>query len=239
MEQLVSALQAAVAHQAEFLHSPVHQITRDQAGFHVRLDADTIDARHVILATPAHAAAVLTANLDPDLSALLAAIPYSSSVTAALAYRKRDVPQPLNGFGFLVPRKERRQMVACTYVGTKFSHRVPDDGLLLRCFLGGAGNAAILHQSDESILSALLGEVRHLTGVAAQPLFSTISRWPDSMAQYTVGHLDRVKAIEQQLSRVPSLHLAGNAFHGIGIPDCVRSGKLAAEKCAGLPLRID
>jgi oxygen-dependent protoporphyrinogen oxidase len=138
---------------------------------------------------------------------------------------------PLNGFGFLVPKRERRRLVACTWVGTKFSFRVPDHLAVLRCFLGGTDGAA-LAESDETILAALAGELRDLMGVTARPAFHRISRWPRSMAQYTVGHANRVAQIETLLDQTPGLHLAGNAYYGIGIPDCVRMGRQAAQEIA-------
>ncbi len=138
---------------------------------------------------------------------------------------------PLNGFGFLVPKKERRRLVACTWVGTKFSHRVPDDQAVLRCFLGGV-DGRVLDESDERLIEAVREELRGFMGITATPSFHQITRWPRSMAQYTVGHQKRVETIHGLIAQHPGLYLAGNAYHGIGIPDCIRMGKQAAEQIA-------
>ncbi len=116
--------------------------------------------------------------------------------------------------------------MACTWVGTKFSYRVPEDKVMLRCFLGGA------EESDEELLSEIREELREIMGVTAQPVFARISRWPRSMAQYTVNHQWRIEAVETRLRAIPGLYVAGNAYHGIGVPDCVRMGKQAAGKIA-------
>ena len=120
--------------------------------------------------------------------------------------------------------------MACTWVGTKFSHRVPDDKVVLRCFLGGAGNEAVLDMGDEEITAAIRDELRRMMGVLAEPAFVRIARWPRSMAQYTVGHKQRVEAIETRLAAIPGVYVAGNAYTGIGVPDCARMGKQAAER---------
>ena len=166
------------------------------------------------------------------LSELLHSVPYSSSMTVALGYRKQEFAHPLNGFGFLVPEKERGRVIACTWVGTKFSHRVTETHVVLRCFLGGSGDPHILDEPDEAVIGIVREELRRIMGVTETPSFTRLSRWPRSMAQYTVGHQERVARIEERLARIPGLHLAGNAYHGIGIPDCVRMGKQAAEQVA-------
>jgi len=161
---------------------------------------------------------------------LLGSIPYSSSMTVALGFQRKAVRQQMLGFGFLVPRRERRKLLACTWVGNKFSNRVPDSQALLRCFLGGTGGESVLDEDDDAIIGAVREELREIAGVAAEPIFSKVFRWPRSMAQYTVGHGERLAELETRLDRIPGLLVAGNAYHGIGVPDCVRMGKRAAEK---------
>jgi len=151
-------------------------------------------------------------------------------MTVALGYEKRGFPHPLNGFGFLVPIRERRRLVACTWVGSKFSHRVREDRVLLRCFLGGAADASILDEPDDHVLTTVRAELRDIMGLDQQPVFTRLWRWPASMAQYTVGHRQRIERIEARLRVFPGLHLAGNAYHGIGLPDCARLAKLAAHR---------
>jgi oxygen-dependent protoporphyrinogen oxidase len=156
-------------------------------------------------------------------------VAYSSSITISLGYEKAGFSHPLNGFGFLVPKRERGRLVACTWVGTKFSHRVPDDMAVLRCFLGGE-DERVLRESDETLIEAVRSELREIMGVSETPIFTRLARWPRSMAQYTVGHRERMAFVETRAAELPGLHLAGNAYTGIGIPDCIRMGKQAAER---------
>jgi oxygen-dependent protoporphyrinogen oxidase len=188
----------------------------------VRVSGEWIESRHLVLACPAYEASPLMARLDGEISGLLGAVGYSSSITVALGFRHGEISHPLNGFGFLVPRRERRTLVACTWVGTKFPHRVPDTHALVRCFLGGT-------EYDEG---AVLDDVRRTMGITAKPVFSRVFRWPRSMPQYTVGHSERQGRLENAMTRHPWLSLVGNAYRGIGIPDCVRMAKQAAEAIA-------
>jgi oxygen-dependent protoporphyrinogen oxidase len=191
-----------------------------------------LDTNQVVLACPAHRAGAVLRALDGELAALLDSIPYTSSMTVGLIYDRAELRHPLDGFGFLVPRSERRGVVACTWVNTKFDHRAPGDRAVLRCFLGGSGEAGSLSQSDETIIDGVLDELRRLMGISARPLEWRIARWPASMAQYTLGHARRVDEIATRLKQHPGIHLAGNAYYGIGIPDCVRMGKEVAERIA-------
>ena len=206
----------------ERLHGAVAQVRRLPDGFEVSVNGEWLATKQLIVATPAWAAADLLAELDPELRDLLQQVDYSSSMTVALGYRDRDLAQPLTGFGFLVPAKERQSLVACTFVGRKFPHRTPEGVSLLRCFLGGAGRAEVLNQSDEAIIAATRADLERLLGITAAPAFSSISRWPRSMAQYTVGHASRMAEVENRVSRHAGLHLIGNAYRGIGIPDCIQ-----------------
>jgi len=198
----------------------------------VRVNGEWIDADHVVLACPAYEAAALVRAVEPELAALLDQVEYSSSLTLSLGYEQATFGRKLEGFGFLIPSKERRRLVACTYVRNKFSHRVPEGKVVLRCFLGGAADAAILNESDETVLTIVQDELRRIAGITAKPSFHTIARWPRSMAQYMVGHGRRLKEIESRVAARPGLHLAGNAYYGIGIPDCIKTGRDAAQKIA-------
>jgi len=202
----------------------------DGGGFRVRAGGDWIEATHVVLACPAWAASSLLAELGRDLSRILGSIPYTSSLTLALIYRKSDFDGFRAGFGFLIPKKERRRLVACTFVGTKFSYRAPEDRIVLRCFFGGEGDAAVLEEPDERLLGTARDELQRILGLTAAPIAHAISRWPQSMAQYTVGHTFRTREIESLAAETPGLLLAGNAYQGIGIPDCVRMGRQAAAR---------
>jgi protoporphyrinogen/coproporphyrinogen III oxidase len=216
--QLIEALRPS----ADVIHAEAEAVQQISEGFRVRVRGDWLESEHVVLATPAHEAPV--GPLNAELSDLLAGIPYSTSITLALGYRKATFDHPLNGHGFLVPKKERKYIFGCTWVGNKFDYRVPDDMVVLRCFLGA--NAMPL--SDEALVGAARAELRSIMGAEAEPVFHNIARWPNSMAQYAVGHEKRVARIEELVRTIPGLYLAGNAYHGIGIPDCVRMGQEAA-----------
>jgi len=141
----------------------------------------------------------------------------------ALGFEPRGFAQPPEGFGFLVPRRERRRVVACTFMGTKFPFRAPENRILVRCFVSGA-------EENGALLPSVLEELRDLAGVTGDPLFSRIYPWPRSMAQYTVGHRERISALEGRLQENAGLYLAGNAYYGVGIPDCIRMGRQLAER---------
>jgi protoporphyrinogen/coproporphyrinogen III oxidase len=211
---------------AEVVHGTVEELERNGAGFRVRVNGEWMEAENVVLAAPAGDCAKLLATSNGELADLLSDIPYTSSITMALGYRKDTFDHPLKGHGFLVPKLERQYLMGCTWVGNKFNHRVPDDMVLLRCFVGGNGLAL----TDEELVAAARSELRGIMGLQAQPVFHSIARWPNAMAQYTVGHQQRVERIERILQTIPGLHLAGNAYRGIGIPDCVKMGKDAAAR---------
>jgi len=228
LSQLVAALTGRLQGHATILQGRADAIERTAGGFRIRLEHGWLECAQVVLACEAHNAATLVANLDGRLADLLGSVPYSSSMTVALGFPNSAFPKPLDGFGFLVPKRERRRLVACTWVGTKFSHRVPNGTTLLRCFLGGMGDGAILLESDDAIVAAVVAELHRIVGLRAEPAFWRIFRWPRSMAQYTVGHAARLAEIEARTALIPGFQLAGNAYTGIGIPDCVRMGKQAA-----------
>jgi oxygen-dependent protoporphyrinogen oxidase len=227
--QLVDAVAASFGDKVEVRQSRAEAIERSGAGFRIRIAGDWLAADRLVMACEAHSAAQLLGPVDARLGELLAAVPYSSSMTVALGYDAADFRRPPEGFGFLIPRKERRRLIACTWVGTKFPYRVPEGKLVARCFLGGTGDAAVLNEPDDAIVASVLSELREIAGLRAQPRFTRIARWPRSMAQYAVGHPQRLAEIEARAAAIPGLYLAGNAYTGIGIPDCIRMGRAAAE----------
>ncbi len=216
--QWVDAILAAIRGQCELRQARAEAIERTASGFRVKAGGDWLEAEHIVLACEAHNAARL---LNGRLAALLNGIAYTSSIVVALGY---DGPPPLPGFGFLIPGKERRRIVACTWVGAKFPYRAPEGTNLARCFLSG---------EEEPDIGAIHRELKDIAGVRGEPRFHRVFRWPRSMAQYDVGHAPRVEEIQELVAHVPGLHLAGNAYAGIGLPDCVRSGKQAAARILG------
>ena len=188
---------------------------------------DSYDA--VIIATPAHAAAALLRDVDAPLAAELGAIDYASSAIVTLAYRREDIPYPLDGFGFVVPHSEGRALLAGTFSSLKYPGRAPRDHVLVRSFLGGALRPELPALDDATLVSHVRRELAELLGIQIAPTLARVARWPASMPQYDVGHLDRVTRIRAHATTLPGLYLAGNAYGGVGIPDCIRSGEVAAQ----------
>ncbi len=233
MQQMVDAIVTRLDPQAIRLRRHVRRLYPENGGWRVATEMNG-DERYdaVILAAPAHVAGALLDGVDHELARNLLDITYSSSVTVTLGYYKEQLAKLPPGFGFLVPRSEGMRMLACTFVHNKFPHRAPEGKGILRCFLGGARDEAILGLSDEEMLETVHREIRDLVKVDARPIFSRVYRWREAMAQYEPGHIARVASIEKRVAEIPGLALAGNAYHGIGVPDCVRSGMEAANLVA-------
>ena len=192
-------------------------------------DGSTLQADGVVLTTPAFQTARIVRTLDPQLAQRLSGIGYSSAATVSLAYRREQVPHPLNGFGFVVPRIENRAIIACTFSSVKYPGRAPEGHVLLRAFVGGSFQEELLTLDDAEMERAVRQELDQLLGIQTTPLFTRLARYPRSMPQYLVGHLGLVDEIEKRVSGYPGLALAGSAYRGVGIADCVRSGETAAE----------
>jgi len=196
----------------------------------VTAEGGRFDADRVVVATEAYAAARLFRYLDPALTTLLEEIPYASAATVSLGYRRGDVPHALDGFGFVVPRREGKALLAGTFSSVKYPHRAPLGHVLIRGFLGGALDAAILAEDDAALVARAGGDLRAALGITGEPVLTRLHRWPASMPQYRVGHLARVETIERALAALSGVRLAGAAYRGVGIADCVRSGEVAAEQ---------
>ena len=230
MQQIIDALVARLDSGALKTSSLVQAVTREHDGWTVSAgyQSDCFDA--VIVATPAHAAAAVLLSADENLSRDLGGIQYSSSATVTLGYDEQVRQSLPPGFGFLIPRSEGCRMLAATFVHNKFPYRAPENRALVRCFLGGARDEHIVQMSREEILQIVRDELRQVLGLNAEPLFARVYKWKSAMAQYSVGHLERVQRIESRRQNLPGLALAGNGYNGIGVPDCVRSGAEAAGK---------
>jgi oxygen-dependent protoporphyrinogen oxidase len=235
MQQLVDALAARIDPASVRLSTPVNSLEKTTEGWKVTAAGKSELYDTVIMASPAWAAATLLAPVDATLGADLSAIPYSSSITVNLVYDEAHLGSLPDGFGFLVPAVEGRAMLACTFVHRKFLGRVPHGKAVLRAFLGGMKNEALVVASDEILvatvrreLSEILGE--SVVGRTVEPEHAQVSRWSRAMAQYAVGHLERKQRIAERVAALPGLRLAGNAYDGIGIPDCIRLGRQAAKE---------
>ncbi|MDP9054584.1 MAG: protoporphyrinogen oxidase [Acidobacteriota bacterium] len=173
----------------------------------------------VVLCCGANRAAALVSRVDDRAGELLGSIPYAGSAIWTFGYGVHDIPRPLDAFGFLVPQRERRTIMACTWVATKWPGRVPAGTAVLRCFA----------PDPEVSGEAMRADLTRIMGITAEPRFALNHRWPDSMPQYTVGHSARIAELELRIATIPGLHLAGNAYRGVGIPDCIRTAKEAVE----------
>jgi oxygen-dependent protoporphyrinogen oxidase len=196
---------------------------------------EALEADAVCLALPAYASARLLRGLDEEIAEELDAIPYASTATVNLAYRRSDIPHALDGFGFVVPFVERRATLACTFSSVKFEGRAPEGFALLRAFVGGALQPEMFALDEGRMTEAVGRDLRELLGVSAPPLFAHVEKWPRSMAQYHLGHAARVARIRASLRPYKTLALCGNAYEGAGLPDCVRAGEAAAESLLDTP----
>ncbi|MGH9897421.1 MAG: protoporphyrinogen oxidase, partial [Pyrinomonadaceae bacterium] len=189
-----------------------------------------LEADAICLAVPAYAAARLLRSTDEQLAIELESIPYASTATVNLGLRRSDIGHNLNGFGFVVPQIEHRKVIACSFSSVKFAGRAPDGHVLLRAFVGGALQPEMFELDEELIAKIVCDDLATLLQVKSAPLFVQVTKWNRSMAQYTIGHHDRVRRIDAKTDQLSGLQLAGNAYSGAGIPDCIRSGQQAADK---------
>jgi oxygen-dependent protoporphyrinogen oxidase len=192
-------------------------------------NGQTETADVVILTTPAYRTAELLADLDPTLADLHAGIPHASSVTVTLIYQTADLPHPLNSYGYVIPRIENSDVLACTWTSSKWAGRVPEGYAMIRVYLGRYGRSDVLQFSDERLLGMALTELQKTMQITAVPALHRLYRWPNGMPQYTLGHLERLEQISSRLHEHPGLFLAGAAYRGVGIPDCIQSAETAVQ----------
>jgi len=211
------------------LNTRTLRITDYESRYQVELeDGSSLDSDSVILAAPAPVSGTLLASFDPSLASVLQSIPYASTATVSLAYRQSDLPRPLDGYGYVIPRREGRRALACTWTSTKFPHRAPEGYALIRVFVGRAGQDIPWNEND--LLELAEEELGLTLGIRAKPILSRVFMWENAMPQYNLGHPEKLTQIESALEKYPGLALAGNGYRGIGIPDCIHSGELAVEK---------
>jgi len=204
------------------------RLSRRSAGYEIELDeGEPLEADGVVVATPAFASAELLSDLEPDLAAAHAEIPYASSVVVTLAFLRADL-LPLDGYGYLVPKVEGTDVLACTWTSQKWEGRAPEGSVLIRIYAGRFGERDLTVDSDHDLVALARDEVRR-TGVTAPPTLTRVQRWQRGMPQYVMGHPDRLERIDAALTAHPGLAVAGAAYRGVGIPDCIRSGEAAAE----------
>jgi protoporphyrinogen/coproporphyrinogen III oxidase len=235
LQQLVDALEARLEPAWVRKSTAVRGLERVNGGWRVSAGDSAENFDGVIIASPAWAAGTLLGGVDSVLGEELGGIPYSSSITVNLVFDETKLGPLPDGFGFLVPAVEGRAMLACTFVHRKFVGRTPPGKAVLRAFLGGAKNEALLDESDEVLVATVRRELSEIlgarvAGIQIEPDATQVSRWRRAMAQYSVGHQERMKRIAALVAELPGLKLAGNAYDGIGIPDCIRTGRKAAKE---------
>jgi protoporphyrinogen/coproporphyrinogen III oxidase len=237
MAEIVEALSSRLDQVALRLGETVQRIIPHGNGaagaqaYAVQLDrATTLQAEAVVFATPAHITAGLVEGFHPRLAETLRAIPYVSSATISLAYRRRDVPHPLDGFGFLVGKHEGRRITAATWSSSKFPHRAPADHVLIRSFVGGVRGEDLVRRDDAALIQLVCEELGAILGITTAPVLARVYRWERANPQYLVGHLERIDAMEQMLASSSGLFLAGSAYRGVGVPDCIHQGTQTAGR---------
>lgn len=235
MQQMVDAIRERLDWAAVRLSNPVNALERVSNGWMVHSLGTAEFYDSVIVACPAWAAGVLLAPVDAVLSEQLGGIPYSSSITVNLVYDEDALGKLPDGFGFLVPAAERRSLLACTFSHRKFLGKTAPGKAVIRAFLGGMRNEALLAENDNALVAIvrhelidILGET--VVGIGLDPEYTQVTRWRRAMAQYAVGHQDRMEKINERVAALPGLRLAGNAYDGIGVPDCIRLGRKAASE---------
>lgn len=227
-QTLVDALVAQLSGTLRLSTSARHITTTPNDSYTIDLDNGTsLAADAVILATPASVSAPLLRETAPEAAMLLAGIRYAGIGAIYLAYRRGQIPHPLRGTGVVIPPREGRRIDGITWVSSKWSHRAPSGYALVRVFFGGPHTREMLHLGDVQLTAIVRNELAAILGIQAAPLFTRIVRWPDGYPQYDVGHLERMAAIEAALPA--GLSVAGSSYRGVGVPDCIHSGELAAE----------
>jgi oxygen-dependent protoporphyrinogen oxidase len=233
--EMVERLETLLSGTTRLIGRSVQRISRDGSrptAYRVALDdGHTLDVDALLLATPAYVTANLLEALAPSVAAAARQIPYVSTAAVTMAFRGDQIAHPLDGHGFIVARGSPLGITACTWVSSKWPHRTPPGIVLIRCYLGKAGDEAVVEEAeDDRLVAVVRADLRTTMGIEAPPVFVRIARWVKAMPQYPAGHLERLDAIDAGLQQVPGIAVAGAGYRGIGIPDCIRQGTEAAER---------
>jgi protoporphyrinogen/coproporphyrinogen III oxidase len=237
MQRLVDAVAARLPPEVVRLNSPVERIAGSASAktdarwiLSVCGEPAALPFDDLILATPGAVSSRLLKDVDPTLAELIGRISYAGCAVALLGIRREQLGRPLSGFGFVVPAIEKRRIIAGSLASLKFPGRAPEGKLLLRVFVGGALQPELAELPDGEIRRLVLAELGELVGLAGEPEFFEVARWRGMMPQYHVGHLELVRQIEERAAATANFALAGNAYRGVGVPFCIRSGEQAAEQ---------
>ena len=228
---MINAMVARLPANTLRLNCPIAKVERTEIGWRVWPESEAaVEVDAVVVAVPAHRSKSLLAGVDRELAAELGQIEYSGTAVVSLGYDLKQIGHKLDGMGVVVPAIENSPILACSFSSQKYPHRAPPGKTLLRVFVGGARRPELAETPDADLLPLVLDNLRPLLGIAGPPEFCDIAHWPRTMPQYHVGHLERIARIEARLARLPGLKLAGSALRGVGVPDCIRSGQVAAEQ---------
>ena len=209
----------------------IDRITKKDGGYELHFEGGgTLDAEIVVSAAPAHALALMVAGMDERLSNLLHEIPYAPMNVICFGYEREKISHSLDGFGYLIPRKEGCSTLGTLWDSSIFPNRAPEGKVLLRSMMGGATNPGAIEFSDAEVRARTLADLNASMGIDAEPDFVRIFRHPQAIPQYTVGHSARVQALEESLLRFPGFYLTGNSFFGIGLNDCVHAAVQTATR---------
>ncbi len=230
LDEMVDGVIAKLPADTVRCHARVARI-RGRGPFAVTLETgEGLDARVLIAATPARVTATLLGDVDAELARTCATLRYASTAIVALGFRRDQVRHPLAGSGFVVPRAERRTLMAGTWVSSKWPNRAPDGHVLLRGFVGGIDHADLLALDDLTLVNRVTEELSQRLTITAAPLLTRVFRWPHATAQHEVGHHRWLRAIDQRLASIHGLFLTGSSYRGTGIPDCVADGRAVGAK---------
>lgn len=233
MRELVDALTVRLERERIWTKAAVHGLARAGGGFSLAVQGgETVSAERVVVAAPGPRIAPALEGLAPGAARALAAIPFASSATVFLGYRRADVAHPLDGYGLVVPRTEGLRTAAVAFVSTKYPFRAPEGHVLLRATLGGVRDEGAMSLRDEAMVETVRREMGGVLGLRGEPVMRRVQRWPGGLPQLEVGHLERMAAVERELAAVPGLHLTGGGIRTTGIPDAVADGTRAGEAAA-------
>jgi oxygen-dependent protoporphyrinogen oxidase len=231
LQELTDNIQSTLRITNKLTDNEVVKIIKKNSGYEASLKAGDVKLYDsVIIATPSYITSRLLRGFDSELADKLMEIPYISTATVSLAYSAADVNHIKNGFGFIVPGISNRKIMAATYTSNKFPYRAPEGSMLLRCFVGGAQNEDLVFLDNKKMIKMVQTELKDIVNIKAKPIFTKIYRWEKAMPQYVIGHIDRIKKIEELSAKHSGLYLTGSAYNGIGISDCITTSHKVAEE---------
>lgn len=233
LSEIVDALVEDLAEVNVRRRTTALSVSRSGNGYSVELaDGSLIASRALVLATPAFDTSSLVKGIAPELALALSKIPFVSTAIVTMAFEDSQLSRPLDGSGYVLPRAEGGPIVACSWTSSKFKHRAPVGSALLRFFIGRAGQDGIANEPPETLLAVARREAESTLGIKGEPVLQRVARWPSALPQYNRGHLDLIERIETEVASLHGVELAGASYRGVGIPDCIQSGWLAADKIA-------